>query len=54
MGMILLAALALLIAVILVRTLRFTPPAQEESRAEAVSYDEAFRDDIPSTKGVLV
>ena len=21
---------------------------------EAVSYDEAFRDDIPSTKGVLV
>ena len=41
MGMILLAALALLAAVILVRTLRFTPPAQETVKAEAVSYDEA-------------
>jgi len=40
MGMILLAALAVLIAVILVRTLRFTPPALKESSPEAVSYDE--------------
>ncbi len=40
MGMILLCALLALIAVILVRTLRFTPPAQEESKGEAVSCDE--------------
>ena len=40
MGMILLCALLALIAVILVRTLRFTPPAQEESKGETVSCDE--------------
>ena len=40
MGMILLCALLALIAVILVRTLCFTPPAQEESKGETVSCDE--------------
>ncbi len=40
MGMILLAALAAFAVVILVRTLRFTPPAQEEGSAQSVSYDE--------------
>ncbi|MBR5287134.1 MAG: M20/M25/M40 family metallo-hydrolase [Clostridia bacterium] len=39
MGMILLAALIVFAAVLVVRTLRFTPPAQEERRAEAVAYD---------------
>ncbi len=41
MGMILLAALVVFAAVILVRTLRFTPPAQQARRPEAVAYDEA-------------
>ena len=41
MGMILLAALLIFVAVILVRTLRFTPPALEDRKADAVSYDEA-------------
>lgn len=41
MGMILLAAILAFAAVILVRTLRFTPPAQQARRPEAVAYDEA-------------
>ena len=41
MGMILLAALVVFAAVILVRTLRFTPPAQETRKPEAIAYDEA-------------
>ncbi|MBR5224965.1 MAG: M20/M25/M40 family metallo-hydrolase [Clostridia bacterium] len=41
MGMILLAALVVFAAVILVRTLRFTPPAQQTREPEAVAYDEA-------------
>ena len=40
MGIILLLALAALVAVILVRTLRFNPPAQDECTAEPVSLNE--------------
>ena len=40
MGLILLAALLMFAAVIVVRTLRFTPPALEESVPQAVHYDE--------------